>query len=183
MPISLGGPSARATSSDPTDLLLECHDRIRHAMRQAFALADAAADAAGVAATAAAVHRYFSVALPLHAADEDVSVGPRLSAAGLSEPLASAVVVMTAQHQAIDGVLERLLPLWRRIAEEPRFLDECRDALRRDTTALDALWDEHLDLEERVVFPLISTSLPRDVLADIAGEMRARRTVGDASNR
>src|SRR4051812_30710357 len=59
--------------------LLDCHSRIRRFSTLAIRLAEADAPPNEIAETAAAVHRYFTVALPLHAADEDLSIAPRLA--------------------------------------------------------------------------------------------------------
>ncbi len=150
-------------------------------MRGAAALAAAPADDPAVAATAQAVHRYFAVALPLHARDEDESVGPRLAVTGLPPAYDRAVRDMTAQHTDIDAVLARLLPAWQRLAAEPSALADMRAALAGDTLALDKLWAIHLDMEERVVFPLIAERLDTNTRAEIVGEMRQRRAVRDRS--
>ena len=175
MPIALGRISQRSSSSEPAELLLECHDRIRQHMRGAVALSTVSADDPAVAATAEAVHRYFSVALPLHSEDEDESVGPRLRATPLTADAASAVAAMTAQHADIDAALARLLPMWARLASEPASLAGMREALARDTAQFDALWAVHLDLEEHIVFPLVTARLDEATRADIVREMRARR--------
>ncbi len=175
MPIPIGRLSSRATSSDPAELLHECHDRIRQHMRGASALAGAAADDPAIAPTAQAVHRYFRIALPLHAQDEDVSVGPRLADTGLPDSYHQAVADMTAQHADIDAVLDRLLPAWRRLVEEPSALDSIRETLTADTAALEALWRIHLEMEEQIVFPLIAQRLDESTRATIVSEMRDRR--------
>lgn len=175
VPIPIGGLSSRAASSEPSEMLRECHDRIRQHMRGAIALGTVAAGDPAIAPTAAALHRYFSVALPLHSQDEDESVGPRLAATGLPRVIARAVADMTAQHADIDAVLARLVPAWLRLSRDPSALDQCREALVRDTLQLDALWAVHLDLEERVIFPLIPVRLDAGTRAAIAVEMRQRR--------
>ncbi len=175
MPIPLGGLSSRATSSEPDDLLRECHERIRQHMRGAVALAAAREGDAAIAPTAAGVHRYFAVALPLHSQDEDESIGPRLAAAVVQPAYAQSVRNMTGQHVAIHAVLDRLLPMWDRLAHDPAALGALRDTLADDTRRLDALWGEHLALEERVVFPLIARMLDAATRATIVREMRARR--------
>ena len=180
MPIALGRLSRRASSSEPAELLLECHDRIRQHMRGAIALSTASADDPAVPATAEAVHRYFSVALPLHSEDEDASVGPRLRATPLTGEAASAVAAMTAQHADIDLALLRLLPMWARLASEPASLSGLRETLVRDTMHFDALWAVHLDLEERIVFPLVTGRLDQATRAEIVREMRARRGTATA---
>lgn len=175
MPLAIGRPSARNTSSDPTELLAECHDRIRQAMRGARGLAAVAAGDPAIAPTAAAVHRYFSVALPLHSQDEDASLAPRLFAAGIPADLEDAVTTMTAQHADIDMLLERLLPLWDRLQKEPGALDEVRQTLANHTARLDALWDIHLAVEEHYIFPRAALVLNEEARAAIVEEMRARR--------
>jgi hemerythrin-like domain-containing protein len=175
MAIPLGRVSERSQSTEPADLLIECHDRIRQHMRGAQALAAAASGDPAIAPTAAAVHRYFHVALPLHSADEDVSVAPRLMDVLMCPGLEKSVADMTKQHVQIEATVERLLPLWQRLSSEPGAIEEIRATLAVDTERLDALWAEHLDLEEHVVFPLIAERLDQDVRAQIVGEMRGRR--------
>ncbi len=175
MPITIGRPSPRNASSNPTELLLECHDRIRQAMRGARGLAAVAAGDPAIAPTAAAVHRYFSIALPLHSQDEDLSMAPRLFAAGVPDDLAEAVQTMTAQHADIDAVLARLLPMWGRLQHAPAELEAMRTALASDTARLDALWDTHLEMEEQYIFPRASEALDEPARAAIVEEMRARR--------
>jgi iron-sulfur cluster repair protein YtfE (RIC family) len=176
MPITIGHRPARIVSTNPAEMLLECHDRIRQAMRGARGLAEVAAADPAVAPTAAAVHRYFQVALPLHSQDEDNSLAPRLFSAGIPDDLADAVRAMHAQHTEIDAVLERLLPLWGRLAVEPDALDAVRGDLAADTARLDALWDVHLALEEGFIFPRVGAELDEQARAEIAEEMRARRS-------
>ena len=66
-------------SEDAVDLLLSCHYRIRHFTALAARLAEAtAAPPDQIEQTAASVARYFRIALPLHKADEDGSIYPRL---------------------------------------------------------------------------------------------------------
>lgn len=163
-------------------MLIECHGRIRDAMRGARGLAAVAATDPAVAPTAAAVHRYFSIALPLHSEDEDLSLAPRLFATRVPPDLEDAVRMMTAQHAAIDVLLARLLPLWDRLTHAPADLDEVRSALAADTARLDELWDVHLSMEEQYIFPRASAMLSADAQAEIAGEMRARRQPNEPPN-
>ena len=63
------------------DLLLGCHARIRHFTAVAVKLAHAlAATSDEIRQAAEVVHRYYSVSLPLHEADEDQTLRPRLDA-------------------------------------------------------------------------------------------------------
>jgi hypothetical protein len=76
MAVHIGAPRPAAGA---VELLLECHERIRHFARLALKLAGTRdLPPAEVAEAAAAVRRYFAEALPLHAADEEESMMPRL---------------------------------------------------------------------------------------------------------
>ena len=74
------------TGRDVVDLLLECHARIRRFLGMARHLADAEAVADREASeAAAAIGRYFEVALPLHTTDEDDRTSTRTKRSTRSE--------------------------------------------------------------------------------------------------
>src|SRR5262245_25640445 len=64
--------------SDVVDRLLECHERIRNFCALACRLAEGPPSEQAREAAAQLV-RYFTVALPLHVADEEESIRPRLT--------------------------------------------------------------------------------------------------------
>ena len=66
-------------SEDAVDLLTGCHDRIRHFTGVAVKLAHAQGESPEqIVQAAAGVHRYYAISLPLHEADEEQTVRPRL---------------------------------------------------------------------------------------------------------
>jgi iron-sulfur cluster repair protein YtfE (RIC family) len=134
------------------------------------------ADAQQVQSAAEAAHRYFTVALPLHEADENESLHPRLKRAvpvgDLAGPAADAMV---DQHHAIDELLERLLPLLQLLERNPAKQPEVAGEMCSITSRLDELFREHLELEEKVVFPAISASLTEADRQSLVAEMQARR--------
>lgn len=161
---------------DTVDLLLECHERIRRFTRVALWLAHAEdAPAAAVEETARSVLRYFTEALPRHAADEDESVMPRLLALPLPDGSRTAVRLMSHQHPALEEVLAGLAPAWGAIAADPGALPSYAEEMRRATDRLQGMWAIHLSLEENTVFPLMREHLSPRTLEDIRAEMRARR--------
>lgn len=169
------GPAVTA-APDAVDLLLECHQRIRHFTRLAVVLADTpGAPAKEVAAAAASVLRYFTEALPRHAADEDESVAPRLLAAETPEAVRAALASMTREHETLHEALAELGPRWRAVAVEPGRIADEAPALRRITGRLSDLWGAHLGPEESLIFPTMRRVLPREALVAIVQEMRARR--------
>ena len=97
--------SAQPKSEDAVDLLTGCHQRIRHFTAVAVKLAHAhGASPEDIRQAADAVHRYYSVSLPLHEADEDQTLHPRLSPAA-DEMVRHALLAMGDQHQAIDELI------------------------------------------------------------------------------
>ena len=172
----LGTSEATARAEGPVELLLGCHARIREftALAARVASEEAASDA-DVADAARRVHRYHAVALPLHQADEEMSIAPRL------EPIAPpalrhALSEMRRQHVELDETLASLLRLWEQLAVEPGRRSEMAPAMLRGVTRMQGLWAQHLSVEEEVIFPELSRVLDAAQLASIAEEMRARRS-------
>ena len=151
-------------ADEPAELLLACHGRLRHFSATAVALATRLdLDEKQIDEACGELVRYFRVALPLHEADEEVTLAPRL------EPLmtdAGALDRMRRQHVAIHDTLDVLLPQW-----------DARDvrATSEPAHVLAALLDAHLTLEETVIFPCLS-QIPAPDRKRLFEEMRARRS-------
>lgn len=170
--------SSRATPEDAVDLLIGCHQRIRHFTATAVKLAHAqGATSDEITTVADAVHRYYSVSLPLHEADEDESLRPRLSAVA-DENVRHALLAMSDQHQAIDELLERLLPLVLLVRNNPDTLGEAGGEMCSITKALEEIFRAHLQMEEDVIFPAIRNIMPEAARADLLREMQERRKQG-----
>jgi hemerythrin-like domain-containing protein len=163
---------------DAVNMLLACHQRIRNFTGIAVRLADVeGAGGEEVSNAAQAVHRYYTVALPLHEADENDSVYPRLRVALSAGADARALELMVEQHGPIDELVARLVPLWSGLQIEPAKLPAVRSEVRDYANRLLSLWKEHLSLEEEIVFPLIRKSLTAPDLEAIHREMKQRRGV------
>src|SRR5690606_21064266 len=112
--------------------LLACHERIRRFVAMAFATATREeAPASDIAEACARVRRYFTEALPLHVADEELSVLPRLR--GTSAEVDAALATMQEQHARHQPLLGRLLELTEAVGQEPS------DARRKEQLACVAL--------------------------------------------
>jgi hemerythrin-like domain-containing protein len=172
------GSAPPVLERDAVDMLLACHQRIRSFTSIAVRLAVAAgAPPPEIANAAGAVHRYYSVALPLHEADENDSVYPRLRHR-LADPAETASLqAMVDQHGPIDAVVAELLPRWEKLQSAPEQLSSLADEIRRNAACLQELWREHLALEEEIVFPLIRARLTPDDLLAIHREMKQRRGI------
>lgn len=168
-------------AEDAVDLLTACHQRIRHFTSVASKLAHAqSATADEIQKAADTVHRYFSVSLPLHEADEDESLSPVLRVAA-DERVCHALQAMGDQHQAIEELLERLLPLLVMIKGNPGALHEVGSEMCSVTQSLSEIVTAHLQMEEEVIFPAIRSVLAPSAQADLLREMRERRKQGSGN--
>ncbi|MEZ0228392.1 MAG: hemerythrin domain-containing protein, partial [Planctomycetota bacterium] len=133
--MSLKRPGDRPAPESVADRLLACHERIRRFSALGVTIAGSvAAPASEVAAAAESVHRYFTVALPLHVADEDASIAPRLLAREADGPVAEALATMSREHVAIEELIGELAPHW-------------AAAARHELTAVEL--SRHLDAAKR----------------------------------
>lgn len=165
-------------TEDVVDLLVGCHQRIRHFTGVAVKLAHAqGASTEEIGQAAAAVHRYYSVSLPLHEADEDQTLEPRLRTVG-DEQVRQALLAMGEQHQAIDELLERLLPLLVLVTNNPDTLAEVGGEMCSITKALEEIFRAHLQMEEEIIFPAIRSALPENTRGEILREIQERRKQG-----
>ena len=169
---------ANQAAEDVFDLLMGCHERIRHFTSTANKLAHAqSATAFEIRQTAASVYRYYSVSLPLHETDEEVTLCPRLDAVADAR-VRHALTAMHDQHLAIDELLERLLPLLQLVERNPAALEETGGEMCAITKALDEVFGAHLQLEEEVIFPVIRQALSDQARSEMLAEMKARRKQG-----
>lgn len=168
--ISKGGTTP---PSDLVDLLVECHERIRRFIAMAHAAATyEQASATDVADACSRVQRYFTEALPLHVADEELSILPRLR--GKSPEVDAALDVMKEQHGQHEELLSTFLRLVNAVGQKPSDALQ-KERLARATRELEQVFGEHLLLEESVILPAIGSLLPNDLRETIVDEIRRRR--------
>src|SRR4029450_12134913 len=145
-------------SSNIVDLLIACHQRIRFFVDLARRLAEAEVlPIDEVRDTAMRIVRYFSESLPLHIADEEESIIPRLS--GHAPELDATLQAMQREHREHESQLQTLLKTCRILQTSPERLDQLRNTLRTAASALERGFVAHLREEERVVMPAIRSLL------------------------
>ncbi|MCP5066854.1 MAG: hemerythrin domain-containing protein [bacterium] len=168
-------PRRKAEPPGLVELLGECHERIRRFValaRQAGLRQDVPADQ--IAQACIDVERYFTQALPLHVADEEESIEPRLR--GLSPAVDRALDAATQQHRQHEPELKALL----RVTSVLRNNPNSRTAQYEVSTtalALESQFEEHLRLEEGVIFPAILEHLSAETQRTIIEELRERRRI------
>lgn len=165
----------RTPSPDsPASMLLDCHARIR-------TYADLAVDMTRptdapdteLAEAATRVHRYFTIALPLHVADEDDSIAPRLEPL-LPRELEDLMHQLELEHADIERRLEWLVPRWYALSRTPRPARARLGELMEPSRELRQVLDAHLAVEEANFLPSLAL-LPRELESAVLREMRGRR--------
>ncbi len=162
----------RAQPTDVADLFLECHGRIRRFLGFAHVLARSNGQPDDdIRSTAEQIVRYFTIAFPLHVADENDSVFPRL--AGRTDALDMALALLRDDH-AEHAPIDHLVALCRLVAHDPRQLAAVADSLAETVEQLTVELEAHLSLEELVVFPALRELAAAEREA-IRSEMKLRR--------
>jgi iron-sulfur cluster repair protein YtfE (RIC family) len=165
------GQQSRA-QGDLVDLLQECHERIRSFVSLARTAGERVElpDHERVDACLR-VERYFIHALPLHVADEEESVEPCLR--GSSPEVDRALALMERQHREHEGKVRALLSASSCVRQDPA--DRGRGAMLVVVAEkLEKAFEEHLVMEETVLFPAVR-ALPTLDQAGILEQLRARR--------
>lgn len=157
---------------DVVEVLLEAHIETRHMLTMADSLSQGSATTA-TREIAAQISDYFEWLLPLHEADEDESLAPRLQ--GKHPVVDEALINMRRQHLALQGPLARLKLLCRQVANDTGRLHALRFELASAAEDLRARLKEHEAMEESIVFPALKRTLYVDELESISDEMKARR--------
>jgi iron-sulfur cluster repair protein YtfE (RIC family) len=159
---------------DVVDALVDCHQRIREFTALAIRLAETRGlPDAEISDAAARVHRYFSLALPLHAQDEEESILPRL--AGADPAVDAALAEMRREHAGHADAVARVLTACAVLRERPGALPGIAADLAAAGHDLERHFDAHLAREEQTIFPAIRARLDRATQEQVQAEMRARR--------
>ena len=169
------GLRPRQVEREPAALLLECHQRIRHFCSLARRLTEPGISEDTTADAAHRVHRYFTEALPLHAADEDETLEPRLW--GRSGELDAALDRMSREHQAHQPLVARLCELTRILSVGPAELANIAAELSTVALQLEEQLLDHIEHEERTIIPAIAEYLPPRTRESIVAQFAARRHV------
>lgn len=180
MPIRIGARPDHGFD-EPLGLLSDCHRRIEHFLHVLTVVTERAAggplsDAQRIDLNAAL--NYFAEAAPKHTADEEQSLFPRLrqskdpaveSALETVERLERDHTAANAHHAAVDTLVRRWL-------EQNRLDAPHAQELRDRLAALHGIYEEHIGVEDRELFPAAAKLLTDTQIHDIGREMAARRT-------
>lgn len=175
------GSSSSEEAREPVDVLLKCHDRIRHFTTVALRFAHSThASPRLVRDAASALRRYFGTALPLHERDEEDCIAPRLLEGRGRPDLEHLLARMAGDHRAIEETLLTLDELWAKVVAQPESVVRLGESLHSRARTLASLFETHLQLEEEKIFPAIAL-LPEATRKLLLREIGDRRTSGTLS--
>jgi hemerythrin-like domain-containing protein len=164
---------------DPIGMLMDCHRRIEHFLNILCLVAGRARGRSLTDEEREAVEAsldYFRVGGQRHNADEEESLFPRLRAAGAKTP-AEEIGGLESDHQRANELHGAVETLYRDWIAAGRLNADDEDRLATATDQLKHLYEEHIRLEERVVFPRAAQTLDAQAIAAIGEEFRARREI------
>lgn len=165
---------ARNQVDELVDLLAACHRRIRQhvVLARRLVVQGPTRPDHEVRDTAAQIRRYFTLALPLHVADEDQTIAPRLR--DFDSTVTAALKTVAADHGNHQSLVDSLVDLCGEIELAPDQLATINGRLSRLVELLATEFATHLELEERVVFPALRSLTPTE-RAEILAAIRKRR--------
>lgn len=166
-----------ATLDRPLDHLAVCHRRIEEKLsmleRAAQHLGDRFDEALGACRSAFA---FFDGSGVLHMEDEEESIFPRIRLHATSDELAY-LDSLELQHREAEGSVARLRNLIRQLERDPSPA-ATHEAFRQTALKLVELYRAHIASEDEVLNRIGHARLDEVALAEIAFEMRLRRSRG-----
>ena len=181
MPITIGqGPDHGF--DEPLGLLSDCHRRVEHFLEVLVAFNRQAAGRPLIGAERSQLEgslTYFATAAPKHTADEEESLFPRLRAS--TDPAARVLDDVLARlehdhddanghHRQVDSLIRRWIASGSLAPADVRELGE-------HLAALQAIYQSHIAVEDRELFPAAGRLLSAGQVSDIGREMAARRSL------
>lgn len=169
---------------EPIGLLSDCHRRVERFLAQLLAVAEACRGeqlAPREREALATGLRYFQQAAPLHTADEEASLFPRLRAAGRSgapcDSVLAALQRLESEHDDADAGHAEVDELGKRWLSEGTL--EPADAARlvKRLRELRAFYATHIALEDEYLFPMAARVLSAAEIESVGREMAARRGI------
>ena len=176
MAIQIGAKSDSGFD-DPIGMLKDCHRRIERFLHILWVVAERANDRALTDEEAEAVQsalHYFRVGGQRHTADEEESLFPRLraeSTAGNFEEIGG----LENDHRNANDLHATVDTLYSEWIAAGVLGPEDEQRLRSSAEKLKHLYQEHIQIEEKIVFPRAVEMLNSRTIAVIGREFRARR--------
>ncbi len=167
---------SRASNGDVVDLLIACHHRIREhlVLGRRIAHAPPHTTPESLRGAAGRVRDYFGRAFPLHRADEEDDIFPLLL--GRSDQLDIAIGELMKDHGRHESLVATIVEICTEIERDPAQTAVHAERLSACVQELEKELVTHLSLEERTVFPAITT-MKWEERQGILDRMRKRREI------
>lgn len=171
-----GFATPAAGFDEPFEMLSGCHERVERTLGllarlvpyvQERGVDDVAVHAAGD------ILRYFDLAAPRHHEDEERHVFPEVLR-GVDEVLKAQVRRLQADHRAMTEAWALLRVQLVVLTTKPEALDVA--ALSVASAKFSGLYDEHIRIENSVVFPAARASMSPVQVSAMSLDMQQRRT-------
>ncbi len=173
------GAKPDAGFDDPIGMLKDCHRRIEHFLQILHTVIDRAAGRAMNDEERSAIQSalsYFRTGGQRHNADEEESLFPRMRGAGIDPAELERVAGLEHDHRDAEQLHAGVDRLYARWLQGGRLTADEEKTLRSFTQQLRALYAQHIEVEEKIVFPHAAQRLPKEELAAMGTEFRARRS-------
>ena len=177
MPVQIG--TVAHSFSNPTGLLSDCHRRVEMFLGSLKSVADVS-DVELNDDTRRSLElalRYFREAAPKHTADEEESLFPRLRK--IENPELQACLArldaLEGDHRWAEPLHETVERFGQQFLREGRLFPADAQIFRQSVYRLEAMYQRHIEIEDKEVFPVADRVLPEQMKAQIAQEMAARR--------
>jgi hemerythrin-like domain-containing protein len=162
---------------DPIGMLKDCHRRIERFLGILCRVADRARGRGLTGEEREAIEaslNYFRVGGMRHTADEEESLFPRIRAQCTPNEFPE-LGGLESDHQRANELHAAVEGLYRAWIAEGCLSREEEERMLAATEELKLLYEEHIQVEERVVFPRAAEALGGPALAAIGREFRERR--------
>ncbi len=170
------GAKPDAGFDNPIGMLTDCHRRVERFLSILCRVAERAQGRAlngeELTAVEAALH-YFGESGPRHTRDEEDSLFPRLRARG--EALAE-IVRLEAEHREAELLHDQTAELYVHWIAAGKLQTADNAQLLAATRKLEAIYSEHIRIEEETVFPRAAQLLDRATLSEMGKEFKQRRS-------
>ncbi|MBN1209882.1 MAG: hemerythrin domain-containing protein [Myxococcaceae bacterium] len=157
---------------DILQVLLEGHEELQSCTALAAQLGQLQdASPPALSSAASRLIHCFKLGMPAHIENEDRGLVPLLFTTSLSQDLIQLLWVMGRQHEELERLVDRLVPLWTALRDTPERYAELAGPLARTGRQLQALMEEHLSLEEQTLYPLARSRFSPARLMELAQEL------------
>ena len=178
MPLTIGQPP-ESDFHNPLGMLSDCHRRIARFLEVLITIAET-----GRGAELDEEHRealdsalkYFREGAPKHTCDEEDSLFPRMRRrVGDSGARFALLTLLHADHVAVEKSHAQVNEIGNAYLSEGRLTPEDAERFTKLLHELRTAYQEHIEIEERRLFPFAARILTRVDLEEIGNEMAQRR--------